>query len=157
MCMLPWGLHILGWITFMIIWHSYQYAWFYSGYILPLMSIIKVVSLVLVSMLSNLFLKYHFIVLSHEVPLTWGATHPPIIEWVPVGGPGVPQDQMSPRTCGPRTSCPPGRVVLGPHVPCQDKMSPLPPSYRFILAPSKLGAGPENNAGSIQQCFLGNS
>ena len=29
--------------------------------------------------------------------------------------------------CGPRTSCPPGHVVLGPNVPCQDRMSPLPP------------------------------
>ena len=39
----------------------------------------------------------------------------------------VPQDQMSPQTCGPRTSFPPGRVVLETHVPCQDKMSPPPP------------------------------
>ena len=41
-----------------------------------------------------------------------------------MGGPGVPQNQMSPRTCGPRTSCPPRRMVLGPNVPCQDRMSP---------------------------------
>ena len=27
------------------------------------------------------------------------------------------EDQLSPRTCGPRTSCPPGHVVLGPAVP----------------------------------------
>ena len=41
---------------------------FTLGYILPLMSIITVVSLVLLSMPSNLFLKYRFIVLSHEAP-----------------------------------------------------------------------------------------
>ena len=41
-----------------------------------------------------------------------------------VGGPGVPPDQLSPRTLGPRTGCPPGLVVLGPDVPRQDRMSP---------------------------------
>ena len=41
-----------------------------------------------------------------------------------VGGPAVPPDQMSPRTRGPRTRCPPGHVVLGPDVPRQDGMSP---------------------------------
>ena len=41
-----------------------------------------------------------------------------------VGGPRVPPDQLFPWTCSPRTSCPPGRVVLGPNVPCQDRMSP---------------------------------
>jgi len=40
-----------------------------------------------------------------------------------VGGPAVPPDQMSPRTCGPRTSCPPRHLVLG--------CSPPPP--RTIL------------------------
>ena len=43
-----------------------------------------------------------------------------------MGGPPVPPDQMSPRTRGPRTSCPPGRVVLGQDDPRQDRMSPTP-------------------------------
>jgi len=41
-----------------------------------------------------------------------------------VGGPAVPPDQMSPRTRGPRTSCPPGHLVLGLDVPHQDGLSP---------------------------------
>ena len=40
------------------------------------------------------------------------------------GGPAVPLDQMTPRTRGPRTECPPGHVVLGPNVLRQDRMSP---------------------------------
>ena len=67
---------------------------------------------------------------------------------------------MSPRTCGSRTSCPPGRVVLGPNIPCQDRMSPLPgPTVKYqchLSSNVKLGAGPENKAGSIQQSFLEN-
>ena len=43
-----------------------------------------------------------------------------------VGGPTVPPDQMSPQTHGPRTSCPPGCVVLGSDDPRQDRMSPIP-------------------------------
>lgn len=43
-----------------------------------------------------------------------------------VGGPVVPPDQLSTWTRGPRTGCPPGRVVLGPYVPHQDRISPTP-------------------------------
>ena len=71
-----------------------------------------------------------------------------------------PRTRCPPRTCGPRTSCPPGRVVLGPNVPCQDRMSPLPgPTVKYqrhLSSDVKLGAGPENKAGSIQQSFLEN-
>ena len=64
-----------------------------------------------------------------------------------VGGPRVPPDQLSPRTCGPRTSCPPGRVVLGPNVPCQDRMSPHCKVPASLSSDGKLGVGPENKAG----------
>ena len=58
-----------------------------------------------------------------------------------------------------RTRCSPGHMVLGPNVPCQDRMSPLLPNVKYQRHPSsdgKLGAGPENKAGSIQQSFLEN-
>ena len=42
-----------------------------------------------------------------------------------VGGPAVPPNQMSPRTHGPRTSCPARHLVLGLDVPSQDSLSPL--------------------------------
>ena len=48
-----------------------------------------------------------------------------------VGGPAVPQDQESPRTCGPRTRCLPRHVVLGPDVPqtrCPPSEQNVPPS-----------------------------
>ena len=52
-----------------------------------------------------------------------------------VRGQDVPPDQMSPRTRDPRTRCPPGHVVLGPDVPRQDRMSPLPlPQTHVSLA-----------------------
>ena len=63
-----------------------------------------------------------------------------------VGGPCVPPDQLSPQTCGPRTSCPPGRVVLGPNVlPGQDV--PHCEVSASLSSDGKLGVGPENKAG----------
>ena len=44
-----------------------------------------------------------------------------------VGGPAVPPDQMSPRTHGPRTSCPARHLVLGLDVPSQDFVEALGP------------------------------
>ena len=35
------------------------------------------------------------------------------------------EDQLSPWTHCPRSSCPPGHLVLGLDVPCQDGLSPL--------------------------------
>ncbi len=50
-----------------------------------------------------------------------------------VEGPAVPPDQMSPRTRGPRTSCPPGHVVVRLDVPRQDGMSPTPFNAQLIV------------------------
>ena len=69
-----------------------------------------------------------------------------------VGGPRVPLDWLSPRTCSPRTSCPPGRVVLGPNVSCQDRMSPHREVPASLSSDGKLGVGPENKAGRALSC-----
>ena len=58
-----------------------------------------------------------------------------------VGGPHVPPDHI------PRTNCPPGHVVLGPNVPCQDRMSPHRKVPASLSSDGKLGVGPENKAG----------
>ena len=50
-----------------------------------------------------------------------------------VGGPAVPPGQLSPQTCGPRTSCPPGLVVLGPAVPrTRSPRTGCPPSGQRV-------------------------
>ena len=67
------------------------------------------------------------------------------------------EDHLSPRTCGPRTGCPPGHVVLGPDVPRQDRMSPQTCARRKAVAHSrsvKIGERREMRLSEIEYDHL---